>query len=484
MSSNRLTRRSAVQHGLVAAGLTLLHSRLGAAAPRGEAATRPNILFILADDLGYADVSCYGRREYRTPAIDRLAREGLRYLQAYANSAVCSATRVGLITGRYQNRLPIGLEEPLNNRDVGLEPSIPTMPSLLRKLGYETSLIGKWHLGALPKFGPEKSGYDHFWGFRGGGVDYFSHRSLDGRMDLWDGATPVERAGYLTDLLGDQARATIRRAASTNKPFFISLHFNAPHWPWEGPDDEPESRRLSAKGGTGAQFDYDGGSMATFAAMVTRMDTQIGLILDELDRLKIAENTIVVFTSDNGGERYSDTWPFSGQKTELLEGGLRIPAIIRWPNRIPRAQTSEQVMISMDWLPTLLQCAGGTPDPHYPSDGIDLTRSFVPGARTASRTLCWRYMNMSQEACRVDNLKYLKILDNTFLFDVTADPMERANLKDRYPADFARLRQIWADWNKTMLPIDPGATTSGTTGAEQADHFGIARNRMVGPDDD
>lgn len=160
----------------------------------GGRARKPNILFIVADDLGYADVSCYGRRDYRTPAIDRLAAEGLRFLQGYANSSVCSATRAALITGRYQYRLPLGLEEPLDERDVGLPPSHPTLPSILRRQGYCTTLIGKWHLGALPNYSPLKSGYDHFWGFRTGGVDYFTHKYF-GKPDLWDGDVPIERNG-------------------------------------------------------------------------------------------------------------------------------------------------------------------------------------------------------------------------------------------------------------------------------------------------
>ena len=174
--------------------------------PRARmAAVPPSIVFIMADDLGYADLSCYGRREYATPEIDRLARQGLRFTHAYANSAVCTATRVALMTGRYQYRLPIGLEEPLQGRPVGLPPGHPTLPSLLRELGYHTALVGKWHLGELPAYCPLKSGFDEFWGIRGGGVDYFTHE-LDGVPDLWDGETNIRRTGYLTELLGDRAR--------------------------------------------------------------------------------------------------------------------------------------------------------------------------------------------------------------------------------------------------------------------------------------
>ena len=157
----------------------------------------PNIVFILADDLGYADVSCYGRPDFSTPNIDRIAAQGMRFLQAYANSAVCSATRTALITGRYQYRLRLGLEEPLaGNPDVGLPPEHATLPSLLKKAGYSSTLVGKWHLGVLPKFGPLKSGYDHFYGFRGGAVDYFAHAYGRNNEDLWDEDVPIHQAGY------------------------------------------------------------------------------------------------------------------------------------------------------------------------------------------------------------------------------------------------------------------------------------------------
>ena len=384
MNDKGQSRRQLLSAATVAAGSTLIPE--WGWAQRVERGDGPNIIFILADDLGYADVSCYGRREYATPAIDRLAAEGVRFTQAYANSAVCSATRTGLITGRYQNRLPIGLEEPLTNRDVGLPPSHPTLPSLLRRAGYGSSLIGKWHLGEMPNYGPLKSGYDHFWGFRAGSIDYFTHDLL-GRGDLWDEDQKIEASGYLTDLLGDQTIESIGRYAKARSPFMISLHFSAPHWPWEGPADEAESRRLSALRDPRLLGDHDGGSLKTYAAMVTRMDMQIGRILNELERQGIADNTIVVFTSDNGGERFSDTWPFSGKKTELLEGGLRIPAIIRWPGRMPAGKVSEQVMISMDWLPTLLAAAGAKPDPLYRPDGIDLGASLTRGEPPMERSL-------------------------------------------------------------------------------------------------
>ena len=233
----------------------------------GQTTARPpNIVFIMADDLGYADLSCYGRRDISTPNIDRLAQRGVRFLQAYANSAVCSATRTALITGRYQYRLPLGLEEPLAagaNRDVGLPPEHPTLPSLLKTAGYRTMLVGKWHLGALPRFGPLQSGYDHFYGFRGGGIDYYAHTGVTQKDDLWDDDVPVTQAGYLTDLLGDRTVDVVNGLARAGRPFFLSLHFSAPHWPWEAPGDEAESHRIRS---TNLRH-YDGGSQKTYQRM-------------------------------------------------------------------------------------------------------------------------------------------------------------------------------------------------------------------------
>ena len=258
---SRITRRKA----LVATAAPVVAAALGTREADAQQ-TRPNIVYIMADDLGYADLSCYGRRDYATPNIDRLAAQGMKFFQAYANSAVCSATRTALITGRYQYRLELGLEEPLGVADVGLPPDQPTLPSLLKKAGYGTTLLGKWHLGRLPKYGPLQSGYDHFWGFRGGGVDYFTHKSGNSTTDtgdLWDDDAKIEQAGYLTDLLGDRAVKVLADYAAARRPFFLSLHFNAPHWPWEGRDDEAESQRLRNI------MHYDGGSLATYAKMVT-----------------------------------------------------------------------------------------------------------------------------------------------------------------------------------------------------------------------
>jgi arylsulfatase A-like enzyme len=464
MSSSSLTRRQF----LAATTISPLAVLSAAQTPR-RADPSPNIVFIMADDLGYADLSCYGRRDYTTPNIDRLAASGVRFKQAYANSAVCSATRTALITGRYQYRLPVGLDEPLGaQRKLGLPPEHPTLPSLLKKAGYGTTLLGKWHLGWLPDFSPLKSGYDHFFGFRGGGVDYFTHKSggpTTDTEDLWDGDAKVHQAGYLTDLLGERAISVIKDYSKAGQPFLVSLYFNAPHWPWEGPGDEAESQRLRTLA------DYDGGSLETYARMVKQMDLQVGRVMEALDTARVANNTIVIFTSDNGGERFSDTWPFSGKKTELLEGGIRIPAIVRWPGHIRPGSTTEQVAISMDWLPTLLQLAGTTPDPAFPPDGISLVPVLTQNSSPIPRKLFWRYKANAQRAIRDGDMKWLKIENNDFLFNVVADPLERANLKTRLPDIYKKLVSEYDDWNAAMLPDDTAVTSGTPSGATWADHY-------------
>jgi arylsulfatase A-like enzyme len=436
---------------------------------QGVRVANPNIVFIMADDLGYADISCCGRRDFSTPNIDRIAERGVRFTQAYANSAVCSATRLALITGRYQYRLPLGLEEPLAGKtDVGLPPEHPTLPSLLRAEGYATTLIGKWHLGALPAFGPLQSGYDRFWGFRTGAVDYYSHVNARGVADLWDGDVAIRQHGYLTDLLGDRAIDAIEHHAQGRRPFLLSLHFNAPHWPWEAPGDQAVSERLH---GTRLRH-YDGGTQRTYARMVQAMDRQIGRVLQALDTNGLSANTVVVFTSDNGGERFSDTWPFTGMKTELLEGGLRVPSLVCWPDRIAAGWSSDQVMITMDWLPTLLECADAAFDPGYPPDGMSLL-PILTGQRAATpRKLFWRYKSNAQQAARDGDFKYLKIRDNTFLFNVVTDPRERGNLKHLHQPVFDRLVADWTAWNASMLPEIPDSFGEVFTAAELADHIG------------
>jgi arylsulfatase A-like enzyme len=274
----------------------------------------------------------------------------------------------------------------------------------------------------------------------------------------------VERAGYLTDLLAERAISEVRESVKRQQPFFLSLHFTAPHWPWEGPGDAAVPATLQSL------QHRDGGSLKTYAQMVMRMDAAIGRVLDELEAQGAARDTLVVFTSDNGGERFSDTWPFSGGKTELLEGGIRVPLLVRWPARLRAGARSEQVMSTMDWLPTLLAAAGSAPDPRLALDGVDLLPVLSGQRPPQPRRLFWRYKHALQAAVRDGDWKYLRLGGYEHLFDLAEDPRERANLKERHPDVFRRLRADFAAWERTMLPYPPGSFSAGAKGT-RADRY-------------
>jgi arylsulfatase A-like enzyme len=427
-------------------------TRGAAAAPAG----RPNVLFILADDLGYGDLSGYGRPDYKTPVLDALAKQGIKFTDNYAAAPVCTPTRCAYITGRYPQRLPVGLEEPLKASspdDVGLPPGHPTIASLLKGNGYETSLVGKWHLGWKPEFGPNRHGFDEFFGILSGAADYFTHRASDGRTgargaggspDLWENLTPIERVGYLTDLLSDKAVEIIGRPRT--KPFFLSLQYNAPHSPWEGPEDAAIGH---TEHGPGPMI--EGGSPKIYASMMKSMDAGIGRVLDALQRAKIERDTLVIFTSDNGGERYSYNWPFSFQKMYLFEGGTRVPAFARWPGTIPAGQVTDQAAITMDWTATILAVTGTSPDPAYPLDGENLM-PVCTGERAAhERALFWRITGF--DAARVGTWKYLKDERGEYLFDLSTDPGEKADRRRRDAATFDRIKRQYLAWSAQMLPM-------------------------------
>ncbi len=418
----------------------------------------PNFIFILADDLGYADLGCYGGRSNCSPMLDRMAAQGLRFTDAYANSSVCSPTRFALITGRYQYRLPGGAEEPLAHRAqgnamLGLPPAHPTLPSMLRDAGYATALVGKWHLGFPPHFGPLKSGYDTFFGIHAGGADYFSHQ-YRGENDLHEGENAAIKSGYLTDLITERSVGYIKDQAGRAKPFLLSVHYTAPHWPWETRADEAESKRIGPR-----IPHYDGGSIETYRTMIHHMDEGIGTIFAALDASGAADNTLVVFTSDNGGERFSDVWPFIGKKMDLLEGGIRVPLIARWPARIKPATTTGNLAITMDWVATFFAAAGINAHPDYPLDGQNLLPALDAPDTYRSRELFWRMTFRGQRALRADQWKYLSLGGDEFLFNLSQDARERANLAKREPARFEAMRARFDAWNRTMPAIPADAHT-------------------------
>jgi arylsulfatase A-like enzyme len=415
----------------------------------------PNVLVVLADDLGWGDLSCYGATHGRTPALDAMAAEGVRLVNAYAASCVCTPTRAALLTGRYPQRLGPGLQQPIVFRRTsgvdeglpGLPPTQPTLASLLRGRGYRTALVGKWHLGYLPRFGPLKSGFDEFFGITSGGVDYFTHRDGGGHLDLHENEVPVERAGYLSDLLAERAVGVLERAARQRAAFYLSLHFTAPHWPWMGPGDGHRAGLTDLR-------DRAGGSPAVYREMVRALDAGVGRVLGALERLGLAHETLVIFTSDNGGDRFSRHGPLTGRKEDLLEGGIRVPALLRWPGTIPPGLVSPQVAVTMDWTATVLAATGTTPDPRHPLDGEGLLPDLRGARPPRPRTLHWRHRRAEppqiQEALLDGRLKYLLQDERARLFDLEHDPGERTDLAAARPAEVARMQARHEAWVAAM----------------------------------
>ncbi|MDA7417413.1 sulfatase-like hydrolase/transferase [Xenophilus arseniciresistens] len=425
---------------------------------------RPNFIFIVADDLGYADLGCYGGRAASfgpvSPVLDRLAAQGAKFTQGYANSPVCSPTRFGLITARYQYRLRGAAEEPIRSDSrgsstLGLPPQHPTLPSLLKGAGYRTALIGKWHLGYPPAFGPLHSGYEEFFGPLSGGVDYFSHCDSRGTHDLWFGEQERQDEGYLTDLLSRRAVDLVDRMAREDAPFFLSLHYTAPHWPWETRDDAARAPAVKDN-----LFDLAGGNIDTYRRMIHHMDEGIGWIVEALRRNGQLDNTLIVFTSDNGGERFSDNWPLVGGKMDLSEGGIRVPWIAHWPAVIAPGCESRQLCMSMDWSATMLDAAGVAAHPAYPLDGQSLMPVLRDAGHTFERPLHWRMKHRGQRALREGDWKYLRVDGHDYLFNLAQDERERANLGSRQGERLARMRADWEAWNAGMPPIPEDATVS------------------------
>ncbi|MEV6198350.1 sulfatase-like hydrolase/transferase [Streptomyces sp. NPDC051771] len=413
-----------------------------AARPRRHS-RRPNVLFILGDDLGWADLSSYGSPHIRTPHLDRLARGGVRFTDAYSGSATCSPTRFSLYTGRYPGRTKGGLAEPIADRSVGLDPTHPTLASLLRDSGYATALIGKWHCGHLPDYSPTKSGWDEFFGNFGGALEYYSKLGLGGEYDLYEGDAEYKDLRYYTRILTERASEYVSR--DHDRPWLLNLNFTTPHWPWIADGDEEASaeivRRIEA-GDRSALWHQDGGSIEKYKEMVEDLDRSIGQVLAALRRSGQERDTLVFFASDNGGERFSYNWPLAGNKGSLQEGGIRVPAILRWPARIDGGQVSGLPVFTPDWTATLLDFAGARPHPAYPLDGTSLAGHLLRGEEVPERDLFWRVRG--ERALRRGDWKYYRGKSGRDqLFHLAEDAREQA---DRAASEQTRLAGLRAAW--------------------------------------
>ena len=423
-------------------------------ARRVERSTRqPNFLVILADDLGWGDLSCYGAPTIRTPHLDRLAASGVRFTDGYSASSVCSPTRFGLYTGRYPGRLHGGLPEPIGGPTPvdGIPLTHPTLATLLKSVGYDTAMLGKWHCGYLPWFSPTRLGWDEFFGNFSGGLDYFSKIDFNGTYDLYEGEVEHQDLRYYTHVLTERATEFLGR--QHEQPWLLNLNFTTPHWPWEGPGDQAVSRDLTRRihdGEEGVLGHRDGGSLGVYRAMVEDLDDAVGQVLDAVDSSGQLQDTVVLFASDNGGERFSYVWPFTGAKGSVNEGGIRVPTILSWPGTLPGGQRSHVPVVTMDWTATLLDLGGARPDPKHPLDGSSLSGYLLDGAPHRQRDLFWRMQD--QGALRRGRMKYVQVEADTHLYDLGADVHEQADLASERPEELAAMRRAWAAIDATLLP--------------------------------
>lgn len=430
-----------------------------------------NIVLIVADDMGYGDLESYGAPDIKTPNIDRIGEEGVRFTDFYANGPECTPTRAALLTGRYQQRVgglecAIGLgnvgryEEALklsNAGKLGLPTRFNVLPSILNEKGYNTALIGKWHLGDGEEFRPAAHGFDYSIGPLGGAVDYFHHTepkgvflgvSMEGKHDLYRNDKPHLRDGYyMTHLIADESVEWLN-IQNDETPFFLYVPFTAPHEPFQGPGDyQPQQLTTDT---------WDKGSRADYASMVEELDKGVGSILDKLDEKGFTDNTLVILVSDNGPTKKGSAGEFSGNKGHVFEGGIRVPCMIRWPGKIQPGITSHQMAITMDLTASIAAILHASTS--RPLDGIDIINHVASGADDFPRTLFWRKKRGENvvKAVRDDNMKYIFEETNgkisEYLFDLNGDPGEKKNLLESRKRSLKKLKALLDKWEEDVQP--------------------------------
>jgi arylsulfatase A-like enzyme len=434
--------------------------------------TRPNIITIMTDDQGYGDLGCMGSADIATPHFDRLAASGARFESFYSNSPVCSPSRASLLTGRYPAYAGVRAILAGRRTTTGLTAESPTIAAALKKLGYHTALIGKWHLGLSPECRPTQNGFDYFYGFMAGCIDYYSHifywGMADGRTnpchDLWENNREIWNNGqYFTDLISGKAVEYIREKcregdSGNGRPFYLYLAYNAPHYPMHAPQKYLD------------RFAHLPWDRQVMAAMLSAVDDGLGAIMDELERQGQLDNTVICFQSDNGPSRESRNWldgredpyyggtsgKFKGHKFSLFEGGIRVPAMISWPGHIPAAQVITGPAVSMDLFPTLLKLAGGNPE-DYLLNGLDIMPMLTEKAPSPHGAVFWEMDK--QTALRKGDYKLVlngvlveegPCKEEIFLANLAEDPGEKNNLAAELPGLAGELRAEAEEWREAL----------------------------------
>ena len=428
---------------------------------------RPNIIVFMTDDQGYGDLSCMGTTDFLTPHIDELATGGARFTNWYSNSPVCSPSRASLLTGRYPGNAGVRAILAGHRKATGLTPEAPTIATAVRDLGYQTAMVGKWHLGLDEKCRPNQNGFDYFYGFMAGCIDYYSHvfywcmadGHTDPTHDLWENDHEFYDNGrYFTEMVSEKAVEKIREMNESDAPFMMYVAYNAPHYPMHAPRKYLD------------RFPHLPWDRRIMAAMLSAVDDGVGQITDELKRLGIYEDTIIFFQSDNGPSRESRNWmdgrgdPYygglpgglKGHKFSLFEGGIRVPGIFSWPGHIPAGQVIDEPCAAMDVFPTLLTIAGGDPA-KYELDGLDISDVLMNGGKTPHEEIYWE-MEM-QTAIRQGNYKLVldgQLIegeppqDPVFLSDLSVDPSETTNLAAQYPELTEELKEKALSWRARL----------------------------------
>ena len=421
----------------------ILFAIAGFLCPLGSAHANPNLVLIVSDDQGYADISCYPHpAEVSTPNLDRLAASGVRLTNGYASCPVCAPTRAGILTGRYQQRF--GFYTAADSR-AGLPLTEVTLPELLRDAGYATGVFGKWHLGYTPPYRPLERGFDTFYGFLGhGGHDYFDLSITDEIRSIYRDRAPIDDSGYLTRNITREAVAFIEE--NRDRPFFAYVPYNAVHNPIQAPEDYIR------------RFSNADPKRNTYLAMLAIMDEGVGEILDALDRFDLAAETLVMFLSDNGGAR--GTTAVNGAlrdyKHSVYEGGIRVPFLVRWPGRIPPGTVSDEPVISIDAFATVLAAAGVTAPPDRVIDSRDILPAIIGSAEgPLHEALYWNWIGKGSDngwAIRKGRWKLLNDKDAVELYDLEADLSESRDLADDEPAVVRELLASYRAWQQGIVP--------------------------------
>lgn len=408
---------------------------------------KPNIIVVLTDDQGWADVGFNGGTDIPTPNLDRLASEGVVFTNGYVSHPYCSPSRAGLLTGRYQARFGHDCNMPYagkNDASVGTPLSEKMISEALKEQGYRTSAIGKWHVGDHPDLHPTQQGFDHWFGFAGGGMNYWGKPDGPLKTIVRNGIpVPKSELHYLTDDFTDEAIRFINK--KNEKPFFIYLAYNAPH----APDQATENYLKTTE-----HIEYGGRSI--YGAMVNAVDTGVGKIDSTLVANNLKENTILIYLSDNGGRgEHADNRPYRGYKGMLYEGGIKVPFFITWPKAIVKNQRYEKVISSLDIFPTVLKAAGGNIIKEEQLEGVNLL-PYIQGKNNAvpHKELYWRSVGGFEYAVRVDDFKLYKRANvkNLLLFDLKNDPFERRDISREHPEKIKKLQNSYEEWDAQNMP--------------------------------